>query len=117
MANKLTIKEQFVMVNEVLKAAGRDDLVEFINGRIEVQGKKHSSKKQTATQKANEELKNTIVEVLTGAEPMTVTDLMKSNDELGEYSNQKISALLRQLVNDKIVNRTVEKNKTYFSIA
>lgn len=117
MANKLTIKEQFVMVNEVLKEAGRDDLVEFINGRIELQEKKHASKKQTDTQKANESLKATIVETLEGAEPMTVTDLMKSNDELSGYSNQKISAMLRQLVNDEMVVKTVEKGKSLFSIA
>ena len=40
-----------------------------------------------------------------------------ANDELAEFSNHKISALLTQLVNENKVVRTVDKKRAYFTVA
>lgn len=48
--------------------------------------------------------------------PVTITEMQKT-DELSEYSNQKLSALLKKLVSAGEVVRTEEKKKAYFSLA
>ena len=45
----------------------------------------------------------------------TITDLMKEVVELADLSNQRVSALVRQLKEEGLVERTEEKRKAYFS--
>ena len=45
---------------------------------------------------------------------MTVTDIQKSCKELSELSNQKVSALIRQLKDDGKVEKVEDKRKSYF---
>lgn len=112
-------KTKRVFYNELLEVVkGNDELVNFINHEIELLDKKANSKTPSKTQIANESIKETIKNVLVeSARPMTITDIQAQNNELAELSNQKISALLTQLVNEKVVVRTVDKKKAYFTIA
>lgn len=112
-------KTKRVFYNELLEVVkGNDELVNFINHEIELLDKKANSKTPSKTQIANESIKETIKGVLVAnGKPMTITDLQENNTELANLSNQKISALLTQLVNEKIVVRTVDKKKAYFTIA
>lgn len=48
---------------------------------------------------------------------MTVSEMQKASDKLAGYSNQKISAILRKMVESKAIVKTVDKKKSYFSIA
>ena len=48
---------------------------------------------------------------------MTVSEMQKASDKLAEYSNQKISAVLRKMVDSGTIVKTVDKKKSYFSIA
>ena len=84
------------------------------------------SGKLTKSQEANAEFKVAIIEEMT-ANPnkiYTITDLIKSIDVLSEYrdgegnpiSNQKVSALVSQLVKDGKVERITEKRRSYFKI-
>jgi hypothetical protein len=92
----------------------------FIIHEIELLEKKnaHRSSKPTEKQEANMEIKDTIVEYLgTCEEGVTVTHLMKNVPEFADLSNQKLSALLRQLREEQIVKS--EKGKggvTLFSL-
>lgn len=80
--------------------------------------KSSAERKPTATQIANEHLKDVILEVLTEAtEPMTVSEIIKAHAELAELSTQKVSPQLAKLVDEKKVNKTTEKRKSYFTIA
>jgi hypothetical protein len=47
---------------------------------------------------------------------VTISELMKDN-RLADYSNQKLSALLKKLVAANEVVRTEDKKKAFFSIA
>lgn len=83
--------------------------------------KKSASRSKAS--KANAELNAQIGEVIISVlasndEPMTVTEINKSCDELSEYSNQKLSAVLRNLVADKrVVKSQAEKPKrTVFAL-
>ena len=48
---------------------------------------------------------------------MTVSEMQKASEMLAEYSNQKISAILRKMVDSGTIVKTVDKKKSYFSIA
>jgi predicted transcriptional regulator len=47
----------------------------------------------------------------------TVTEIQKSVAECADLSNQRVSALLRQLKDDGVIVRTEDKRKAYFSKA
>ena len=42
---------------------------------------------------------------------------MKADERMAEYSNQKLSALLKKLVEAGKVTKVVDKKKSYFSLA
>ena len=48
---------------------------------------------------------------------MTVSEMQKASEMLAGYSNQKISAILRKMIDSGAVVKTVDKKKSYFSIA
>lgn len=73
----------------------------------------------TAEQKKNESLKEVIVAILGEYdEPKAIKELQAENEEIAPtvYSNQKISALIRQLVKDGKVERTEEKRVAKFKL-
>lgn len=113
---KKTIKDYF---NEILNDYPlSDEHRQFVEKRIEATEKKSgSAKKPTATQIANEGLKVAIVEGMVEGAKYSITDLIKSIPALESLTNQKVSALVRQLIAEKSVVRTEEKGKALFSLA
>ena len=116
MANtkKMTKREMFEMIkaNHNLSA----DEIAFIDHELELLAKKNSAeKKPTAVQVANEGIKADILDGMEIGKKYTITDLMKEIPACAELSNQRVSALVRQLVTDGTVERTEEKRKAYFS--
>ena len=113
---KLTKRDYFNQLLKLDEVKGNENLVKFISHELELLAKKNSAdKKPTATQIANEGVKDTILEVLVeNGGLMTISEMQKANAELGEMSNQRISALVRQLINDGKVERVEEKRKAYF---
>jgi hypothetical protein len=114
MANKKTQKNYFEEIIEVLNEVGRDDLVAFCNDRIDKLSRKSSSKKPTKAQVENESIKATILEVLGEIAPATAT--MIATDPRVNVSNQKVTALLTQLIKAGEVVKSVDKGKSYFSL-
>ena len=112
----MTKREMFEMIATV--NADNAEIVEFCNHEIELLvNRKSGNRGMTATQKANVEIKTIIVDVLRNADtPLTVTEIL-ADERLAMYSNQKISALLRQLVDTKEVNKIIEGKKARFAIA
>lgn len=119
MANKVTKRDNFNAIVEVLEKAGKPELVAVMKHELELLEKKNSYKsdKPTKAQVENEGLKSQIMEVL-GAEPnrlFTATEVVKAVNP--ELSNQRVSALLRQLVEAGSVVKTIDKRKSLFQIA
>ena len=115
MEKKMTKREMF----EQIKAnyALTEVEIKFIDHELELLAKKNSAeKKPTATQVANEGIKKSIVEGMEVGKRYTITDLMKSIPAIADLSNQRVSALVRQLIEDNLVVRTEEKRKAYFSL-
>jgi len=115
MANKITKKDMFKAIAEVEGVASNPAMVDFINHEIELLEKKASSKKATKTQVANEGLKAEILSVLT-SEGATVSDIIKKSEALSGLSNQKVSALLKQMVDSGDVTKVTDKKKSFFSL-
>ena len=77
--------------------------------------KKNSAERNpTATQTANEGYKVAILEGMESGKAYTITDLMKSVSEIAELSNQRVSAIVRQMVESGTVTREEVKRKAYF---
>ena len=116
MTNKMTQRDFYKEIIALAEANDRMDIVDFANGRIAVLDKKAENKKPTKTQEENEVLKGVILDTLTN-EGVTVTELQAKSEELSALSNQRVSALLRQMVADGKVVKSVDKKKSYFALA
>ena len=117
MANKITKREVIGMMmnEEVVKA--NPIYVAYLENELALLDKKAQNKKATKTQEQNVGIKATILEVLTTIGSGTVTDIQNGNEELSALSNQKVSALVRQLVESGDVVKTTDKKKSIFSLA
>lgn len=112
----MTKKEMFNLIATL--NADNTEIVEFCNHEIELLDKRGSTKTPTKTQKENEVIMATIEEALTAiGDKTTVTNLIVSTEALANLSNQKVSALLRKMVETGKVIKTTEGKKTFFSIA
>lgn len=113
---RVTKREYFGEVVKMAESLGRTDIVEFAQHEIELLDKKASSKVTTKTQKENESIKEIIKNFLneTPNEMFTITQLQEKVEDLKDYSNQKISALVSQLVKANEIDKVVDKKKSYF---
>lgn len=117
MANKKTVVQMYeeILAIPTLTAEQKS----FIEKRIEITRKKNAQRsenaKPTKVQLENEGIKSVILSVMT-TEPMTIGSIVKANAELAQYSNQKISALLTQLLKANAVVRTEVKGKAHYAL-
>ena len=79
--------------------------------------KNSAERKPTANQVENQGYKADILAYLGTVENATITDLMKAVPSLAELSNQRVSAIVRQLKDSGEVVREEIKRKAYFSLA
>jgi hypothetical protein len=95
-----------------------EDVKEKLEKMLEqVQKKNSADRKPTATQKENVDLKVAILDGMEVDVQYTISDLMKSVPALAELTNQRVSALVRQLKDEGLVVREEIKRKAYFSKA
>lgn len=115
MANKKTKREFFGEIKEIVK--GNAELVAFIDHELELLNKKTSAK-STKVNTEQVELMKKIVDALNKiGRSVTISELQKENAEMAEYSNQKLSAMLKKLVDNKQVTKMIDKKKSYFMVA
>ena len=117
MNKKLTNVSALEMVLAMEEVKSNQELVEKLTKMKEQFEKKNNSstgsKRLTKTQIENEEIKAQILEVMT-SEPKAIKELQAENKSLAEYTNQKLSALLKQLVGENKVERVEEKRTAKF---
>ena len=116
MEKKMIKKDYYEMIKEI--CIDNPEIVKFCNHEIELLDKKSSKSTLTKTQKENEKIKIEVINALTEiAKPVTITELQELNEGMAQYSNQKLSALLRALTKEGVTIRTEDKKKAYFSVA
>lgn len=118
---KMTKREKFEMLAKIEEVKANPVLVEFIEHELELLAKKNASGegKLTAVQIANNGIKEEILECM-AKEPnrlFTISEMMKLFPCCAELSNQRVSALVKQLKEDGKVERLEEKRKAVFRIA
>ena len=113
---KITKAQKFAMLKAIPQVAENAMLVEFIDHEMELLAKKNSAdKKPTAQQTANKGIAEAILSVMEvdPARLFTITDLIKEVPECAELTNQRVSAIVRQMVGVH-VERVEEKRKAFF---
>ena len=115
---KLTKREKFEMIAKIEAVASNPILAEFVEHELDLLAKKNASGvgKQTATQKANEELKSAILEEM-GKEPnrlFSISEMIKVFPCCNDLSLPKVTAVVTQLSKANAVERVEEKRKAYF---
>ena len=121
MEKKMTKKEMFTLIATL--NADNQEIVDFCNHEIELLERKKSQ----GNAKANEKMDMQVELVFNALESLnkmvTVSDLIKETDltdlenESGVVSTQKVSALLKKLVDSGRVKKFTDKKKTFFAIA
>ena len=119
---KMTKVQKYALALTLPDIQANPILVEFFNAEIELLKKKNATdRKPTAQQIANDGVKEKIVALMADGESRTVTEIMKQIPELANGSNQRATALVRQLSDqngacpDSPLVRTEVKGKAIFT--
>ena len=104
-------------IDVAIEAVTDEEVVEKLTALKAQIAKKHTSSKSKATAETEaraEKVYNALVEM---TKPVTITELMKltTDTEVADYSNQRITALLRKL-GDRVICEKV-KGKSYYTVA
>ena len=113
---KMTKRQMFAQI--LARTVDKDER-EFLEHEIELLDKKAGKvgeKKLTPEQEKNEKVKVEILGYLDGVK-LTISEIIKTVPSCNEFSNQKVSALVRQLRDSGLVIRTEEKGVAYFTKA
>lgn len=118
MMNKLTNAMALTTAIEVLSADSKyaEVVAKLEKMLVQVEKKNSADRKPTATQTENVGLKEAILLFMEVGKQYTVTDIIKGCPEVENLSNQRVSALVRQLLLDGKVTREEIKRKAYFSL-
>lgn len=112
---KMTRVEMFNAIKAIPQVADNQEMVDFIDKQIAQLAKRKSA--ESKTQKENKALMEVVVDAMTVLDkPATATQIMKSDAYLSELSLPKVSALLKKLIEDGRVERTIEKKIALFSL-
>jgi hypothetical protein len=114
MVVEMMLKEEFINSNADYKS--------YLENELALLNKKADNRKATKTQVENVGIKDHIVTVLNtigkGRAGEVQSALQNSfAEDCGTISNQRVSAILNQMVADKLCTKTTEKGISIFSLA
>ena len=114
MAKKMTIVEMYEAIIGKCEGVLTKEEIAFLTERAEMVAKKNANRKPTKAQEENEVIKTAILDFMADGVSRTVTDIQKA---VGLDSNQKASALVRQLREADLLVRKEIKGKAWFTKA
>lgn len=122
MAEKKITKKEIVtmmLANEVIKQ--NEMFKAYLENELELLKKKSENKKATKNQEQNVEIKADILAVMVNMAPSTATEIMNAvksvdTEKYATLTNQRVSALLRQLIEDNKVVKSVDKKVSKFAL-
>lgn len=125
MEKKITLKENFERLAKVVEGANieevtRQELLTFIDSRIEQINKKATAPRKADTEKAqeNEKLAQIMLDILASNDkPMTVTEIMQASNDFVGITNQRLTAIMTKLKNDGTVARVMDKKSAKYRLA
>ena len=110
-------------VDTDLASSELSEAVVKLSGMAEKLAEKRSTPSKADKEKSAEHkaIADEIILVLSTEETvtngMTVSEMQKASETLAGYSNQKISAILRKMIDNGTIVKTIDKKKSYFSLA
>ena len=114
-SNKMTYTQALETVVARLDEEADVELIEKLTALKDSLNKKRTTKKEKPE---NATIRAAVLVVLKNAtKPMTITEIIKADTTLMEYSNQKITSIVRGLMNDDLVVGIKDKRKSTFTIA
>lgn len=113
MVVEMMLADEKIVANEVFKA--------YLENELALLKKKSENKKATKNQEANVAIKTDILEVMAHMAPSTATEIMNAvksvdTEKYATLTNQRVSALLRQLIEDNKVVKSVDKKVSKFAL-
>ena len=105
---------EFVLTNCNVPADVADKLTAM---KASFEKKASAERKPTPTQQENTGYKAEILNLLADGNQYTITDIMKGVPSMADLSNQRVSAIVRQLTLSGEVVRVEDKRKAYFKLA
>ena len=121
MEKKMTKKEMFTLIASL--NASNQAIVDFCNHEIELLDNKKSNGNKKANEKVARETEivfNALVAVgkaVSASELIAESNLDELANESGVVSTQKVSAMLKKLVESGKVEKFTDKKKTFFKVA
>lgn len=125
MEKKITLKENFERLAKVvteanIEEATKQELLMFIDSRIEQINKKATAPRKADTEKAqeNEKLAQIMLDILASNDkPMTITEILQASDSFVGITNQRLTAIMTKLKNDGAVDRVMDKKNAKYKLA
>lgn len=117
--NSLDVSNEGILLvgNEEIDVTALTEKVEGMRETI-LNRKRTPSKADKAKVAEQNAIMDAVMDVLIGAEGgMTISAMQKESATLAELTNQKISAMLRKMIADGRIVKTMDKKKAIFSLA
>ena len=124
---KLTKKDHFNALLAIEEVSANPVLVTFIEHELELLAKKNvADRKPTATQVANDGIREAILDFMEENTLYTVSEFIKKVPACADLSQSKVSAVIRPMLivtakgehnPDGVIERIEEKGKAYFRLA
>lgn len=124
---KLTKRDHFNALLAIEEVSANPVLVAFIEHELELLAKKNAAdRKPTATQVANDGIREAILDFMEENTLYTVSEFIKKVPACADLSQSKVSAVIRPMLivtakgehnPDGVIERIEEKGKAYFRLA
>lgn len=91
----------------------------FLKHELELLDTKNANRKETPKQKENKELQNLILTILASnaGRTMTIKEIMETDELLKDLSTNKISAMLKVLIDGGSATRVKTNKGTFYTVA
>lgn len=117
MANKITKVQMFNMIKALEDVQANADMVAFLDHEIELLSKKSARKAKTDEElDAERQLFNEVVSALADGKARTITEIQKSSDILGNFSNQRVVSIVKKMITNGDVVKITDKKKSTFKL-
>ena len=122
MAEKKITKKEIVTMMLAAEVIAQNEMFKaYLENELELLKKKSENKNATKNQEQNVKIKADILAVMVNMAPSTATEIMnavKSTDNVqyATLTNQRVSALLKQLIEDNKVVKTTDKKVSKFAL-
>ena len=119
---KITKREVVEMMLADSNIASNEVYVAYLKNELELLKKKSENKKATKNQTENVEIKAVIIEVLDRigkgrAGEIQLAVQATNKEKYATLTNQRVSAILKQMIDEGSVVKTIDKKVSTFSLA